>query len=98
MMWWLFVVIVAVVFYFVLKYQNLHGHITHLAVLSLLLFFVLSVWYVYSTNSPNLNTLDGVVAFMKVYGTWISAVFSNTNGAVGYIVHQNWTGNSTISG
>ena len=91
MMWWLIVLIVGVLFFLILKYQNFHGHTTNFIVLGIILFFVLSVGYVYLTNSPDLSNLDGIVSFLKTYVIWVGAAFGNTEKVVGYAVNQNWS-------
>ena len=90
MMWIIYIILIAALFLLIFKYQNFHGNISNFIVLVVMLFVVLSLGYVYVTKSPNLSNLDGVVAFLKTYITWLGAVFGNTGKIVGYAVNQDW--------
>jgi len=90
MMWVVAILVLAAFILLVLKYQHFHVRISNFIVLVVMMFLFLSLGYVYVTKSPNLSNLDGVVAFLKTYLTWVGAVFGNTGKVVGYAVNQDW--------
>ena len=58
--------------------------------LGMVLAVILSLGYVYATSSSDLSTLDGIIAFLKNYVTWLVAVFGNTGKIAGYAINQDW--------
>jgi hypothetical protein len=97
MNWIIFVIVLALFFVLIFKYQNFHGHLSNM-ILSLTLFFIaLSIGYFYITHRPDLSSFDGLVTFLRLYFSWVGTIVLNTGSTVGYAIKQNWTVlNSTI--
>lgn len=91
-------VIVAIIYLFNSyqnKYQSFQGVIFNLLVVSLLIFLLFSVSFVYTKTNPELTSFGGFVSFVKVYFSWVLGFFSNVGDISGYVVKQNWEGNLT---
>jgi hypothetical protein len=50
-----------------------------------------SLSYVYLGSNSDVSDFDGLVAFSKVYFSWVGNLFGNTGDIAGYAVKQNWT-------
>ena len=79
------------------KYQSFQGVVFNTIVVILLLFFLISITYVYRSNDVELTSFKGITNFSKVYFSWLGSIFRTTGNVVGYTVEQDWGGNYTGS-
>lgn len=84
------VVILAVVF----KSQNFYGNIGNSFLAILVIIFIITLGYVYLTNSTDITSFEGVVDFFKLYLSWLGSLFTNTKEVVGYAIKQDWLSNN----
>jgi len=76
---------------FLLKMNHLRHKFFIIFVVLLALFFYLSATYIATKNNLELNSVEGVMASMKVYGGWLANGFQNTKFLTGNAVKMDWT-------
>lgn len=92
------IILVVIIIFFVNRYQNKYqsfqGVIFNTIVIAFLLFFLISVFYVYKKNEVSLGSFKGIIDFSKIYFSWILGFFKTIGHVVGYVIKQNWGGSS----
>jgi len=91
-------VIVAIIYFFNSyqnKYQSFQGVLFNTILITLILFLLFGVGYVYKKTSPNFTDFEGFIGFFKSYVVWLKSFFGNLGNVAGYTVKQNWALNST---
>lgn len=81
-----------------LEFKDLKHRLLLVGVVSLFLFLVGSLGYVYFTNDVNVGNFDGVLDAVKLYFSWLDAFFDNLGDITTFAIKQDWTGsNSTVA-
>lgn len=94
---WVAIVIGAILVLIILKFKEVRHKLGFLIILTLVLSFGLSVWYIYSANHFDLTTFDGLVATGKVYFVWIGHITGNVVDIGRYVYDRDWGLNKTNS-
>lgn len=79
----------ALVFLF-LKFKETRHKLTFVIAGLLLFFLIVSVWQLYTSNSLDFTSYDGVIDAGRVYFSWLGGVFDNMVKIAGYAVDLNW--------
>ncbi len=96
MNWWVigFLVVLGL---FLFRAKEIKHRIGLIIISFLLIFLALSLYQIYSFNSVDLSTFDGVISAGKLYVSWLGTVFNSAKEVTSYAVHQDWALNVTNS-
>ena len=94
MNWWI-ISIVAFVGIVLFKAKEIKHRIGLLVIAFFVIFLLLSIYQVYSTNSLDLTSFDGIVRAGQVYFVWLGTIFHNIGSVSTYVIQQDWSVNTT---
>ncbi|MFH1500944.1 MAG: hypothetical protein ABIE22_03290 [archaeon] len=94
MIWLIAIALILVIFMF-LKTKDMRHKIFAIVMVFLLLFLYISVTKVYSSNSVDLTTFEGVVDGGKIYFSWLGHTLTNVKEVTGKVISLDWGGNSS---
>jgi len=87
--WFLFLVIIAIVFVVLKVVMKKQAIATKLA-LVLFVFLMVTVGYVYTTSDVEVKTVKDVFNFGGVYFSWIGSVFQNMKSLTANVIEKDW--------
>ena len=88
---WIIIVILVIVGVFAIKMNHLKHRVFIIILIILALFFYASVTYISSKNNLSMNSYNGFVNTMKIYGGWLGNGFGNVRVLTGNAVKMDWT-------
>ena len=77
------------------KYQSFQGMVFNILIVSLIVFLLVSIGYVYTQSNPQIGSFDDALGFARVYFVWVGGFFGQVGHSVGYVVKQDWGANIT---
>lgn len=95
---WIIIIILVVIGIFAIKMNHLRHRMFIIALIVVALFFYLTVTFVATKNNVNMNSYDGFINGIKVYGGWLANGFQNMKLITGNAMKMDWTAtNATFS-
>jgi len=88
---WIIIIILVIVGVFAIKMNHLRHRTFIIILVVLALFFYASVTFIASRNNLSMNSYDGFINTMKVYGGWLANGFGNIKVLTGNAVKMDWT-------
>lgn len=88
---WIIIIILVIVAVFAIKMNHLKHRTFIIILIVLALFFYVSVTFIASKNNLTMDSYDGFINTMKVYGGWLANGFGNVKVLTGNAVKMDWT-------
>lgn len=88
---WIIIIILVVIGIFAIKMNHLRHRIFIIVLILIALFFYLTVTFVAAKNSVNMNSYDGFMSGIRVYGGWLANGFQNMKTIGGNAIKMDWT-------
>jgi len=92
---WIWIGVILLVLIVLFKFKEVRHKLGLVIVAVFIIFLLISVTQVYTSNEVDLTTFDGVVYAAKVYFNWLGGVFHNVIKVSNYAIHQDWDYNSS---
>lgn len=87
---WIIIIILVVAGIFAIKMNHLRHRIFIIALIFIALFFYLTVTFVATKNNVNMNSYDGFMNGVRVYGGWLANGFQNLKIITGNAMKMDW--------
>jgi len=87
---WFFIIVLVLFLALAFKAKEVRHKIGLVVILTIVLFLIFSALQVYKSKQVDLTTFDGMSTAGKVYVAWLSEIYLNVKGAVGYVGKQDW--------
>lgn len=87
--------VVLALLWFIFKFKEIQHKVQLIFIGGFVLFALGSIWTVYSRHDIDITTFDGFLALSKFYLVWLKQLGHNIADISGYVIHQDWTANST---
>jgi hypothetical protein len=94
---WVIIGVLIVLAIALLKLKEIRHRLGLFAIISLLLFFVISVSYVTANEDVDLRTFEGLTKIGGIYFSWLKGALTNFISITGHAINQNWGLNATSS-
>lgn len=88
---WIIIIILVVVGIYAIKLNHLRHRFIIIALVLIALFFYITVTYVATRNNVNMDSYDGFMNGVRVYGGWLANGFQNMKTIVGSSIKMDWT-------
>ena len=96
---WIIILILVVVAVLAIKMNHLKHRSVIIIVVLVALFFYASVTFIAAKNNLTMDSYDGFISTMKVYGGWLANGFQNIKVLTGNAIKMDWTAtNATFFG
>ncbi len=87
---WFIIIILVIAGIFAIKMNHLRHRVFIIALILVALFFYLTVTFVAARNNVNMNSYDGFINGIKVYGGWLANGFQNIKAITGNAMKMDW--------
>lgn len=88
---WIIIIILVIVGIFAIKLNHLRHRFFIIILVLIALFFYVTVTFVSAKNNVSMNSYDGFMNGVRVYGGWLANGFQNTKAIVGNSIKMDWT-------
>jgi hypothetical protein len=88
---WLIIIILVAIGILAIKMNHLKHRFFIIFIILLALFFYASITFVASKNNISLNTYDGFLKAIQIYGGWLVNLFGNFKSLTGNAIKMDWS-------
>lgn len=92
---WILIVLIVALIWILLHFRHANHRFWTFLWLVLIIFFILTVFFVFKDREVDLQSVDGFKTAFGVYLNWFGSAFQNIKVLTGSATQMDWRGNST---